>query len=57
MKGLNVVIVGKGSLVGSPLSKMLSNFPFYATVTSCDIFTKRLKDLTRDADILIAACG
>lgn len=57
MKGLNVVIVGKGSLVGSPLTKILSNFPFYGTVTSCDIFTKRLKDLTRDADMIIAACG
>lgn len=56
-KGLNVVILGKGSLVGSPLTKMLSSYPYYATVTACDLFTKDLKSLTKDADIIISACG
>lgn len=56
-KGLNVIILGKGSLVGTPLTKMLSNYPYYATVTSCDLFTRNVKALTRDADMVIAACG
>jgi 5,10-methylene-tetrahydrofolate dehydrogenase/methenyl tetrahydrofolate cyclohydrolase len=56
-KGLNVIIVGKGSLVGTPLAKILSSHPYYSTVTSCDLFTRNLKSLTKDADMVIAACG
>lgn len=36
---------------------MLSGYPYYATVTACDIFTEGIKDITRQADILISACG
>lgn len=38
-QGKNVAIIGKGSLVGFPLIKILQGYPYYATVTSCDIFT------------------
>jgi len=38
-EGKNIVIIGKGELVGAPLSKMLTSYPFYATVTTCDAFT------------------
>jgi methylenetetrahydrofolate dehydrogenase (NADP+)/methenyltetrahydrofolate cyclohydrolase len=56
-KGKKIVIVGKGALVGWPLMKILLNFPYYATVTACDIFTKNLKKFTKEADIITAACG
>lgn len=56
-EGKNIVIIGKGALVGQPLSRMLTSSPFYATVTLCDAFTHNLKAITRHADIIISACG
>lgn len=44
-------------MVGSPLIKILQGYPYYATVTACDIFTENIKEITRKADIVIAACG
>lgn len=52
-----MAIIGKGSLVGFPLIKILQGYPYYATVTACDIFTEDIKEITRKADIIIAACG
>ena len=43
--------------MGSPLIKILQNYPYYATVIACDIFTINIKEITRKADILISACG
>lgn len=56
-EGKNVIIVGKGPLVGAPLSSIMKSHPFYATVTNCDIFTENLSSKLKDADIIVAACG
>lgn len=55
MEGANVVIVGRGKLVGKPLiSLFLKN---NATVTVCHSKTKNLRDFTTKADILVVATG
>ena len=53
--GANVVIVGRGNIVGHPLSLALLNKN--ATVTVAHSKTKNLKDITKNADILISATG
>lgn len=57
--GKYVVILGRGSLVGKPLSVMLSQKQkgANATVTLCHTGTKDLPRFTREADILVAAMG
>ena len=55
VEGKNVVVIGKSTIVGLPLSLMLMNND--ATVTVCHIKTKNLKNHTKNADILFCACG
>lgn len=55
--GAHVVIVGRSNIVGRPLSILLSQKSSNATVTLCHTGTKNLCDITRTADILIAAAG
>ncbi len=55
LEGKNVVIVGRGEIVGKPLSLALENRN--ATVTLCHSKTTNLKMLTKEADILISAVG
>lgn len=55
ISGLNAVIVGRSTLVGKPLSLLLTKAD--ATVTLCHSKTRNLEMHTRQADILIAACG
>jgi len=55
LEGKEVVIVGKGKLVGRPLINVLLNEG--ATVTVCHSKTKDLKKHTIEADILISATG
>ena len=57
--GKHVVILGRGSLVGKPLSVMLSQKQkgANATVTLCHTRTKDLSSFTREADIIVAAMG
>ncbi len=55
VSGANVVIVGRGNIVGHPLSLALLNMN--ATVTVCHSFTKDLTKITKEADILICAVG
>jgi len=54
-KGLNAVVVGRGNLVGRPLSMLLLHR--HATVTICHSRTKDLGAETRRADILVVATG
>jgi methylenetetrahydrofolate dehydrogenase (NADP+)/methenyltetrahydrofolate cyclohydrolase len=56
-RGAYAVIVGRSNLVGRPLSILLSSKPHNATVTLCHTGTRDLAAFTRQADILIAACG
>jgi methylenetetrahydrofolate dehydrogenase (NADP+) / methenyltetrahydrofolate cyclohydrolase len=57
--GAEVVIVGRGALVGMPLSIMLAQKRprGNATVTVCHTATRDLAAHTRRADILVAAAG
>lgn len=55
VEGKNVVVVGRSNLVGKPISLLLTNNN--ATVTLCHSKTKNLKELTKNADILISAVG
>ncbi|HEV3474996.1 MAG TPA: tetrahydrofolate dehydrogenase/cyclohydrolase catalytic domain-containing protein [Actinomycetota bacterium] len=58
-KGAEVVVVGRGPLVGMPLSIMLAQKTprGNATVTLCHTATRDLASHTRRADILVAAAG
>ena len=53
--GKNVVILGRSNIVGKPLIHCCLNKN--ATVTTCHSKTKNIKDITKNADILISAIG
>jgi methylenetetrahydrofolate dehydrogenase (NADP+)/methenyltetrahydrofolate cyclohydrolase len=57
--GKSCVVVGRSNIVGKPISILLSRkgYPGDATVTVCHSRTINLKEITRQADILIAAMG
>lgn len=55
LTGKDVVIVGKGKLVGRPLINLMLKEG--ATVTVCHSKTEDLASHTKRADILISACG
>lgn len=55
IQGKNAVIIGRSNIVGKPLIQcMLKN---NATVTVCHSKTENIKEITKNADILIAALG
>jgi methylenetetrahydrofolate dehydrogenase (NADP+)/methenyltetrahydrofolate cyclohydrolase len=53
--GKRVVIVGASNLIGKPISLLMTRH--WATVTVCDMRTKPLADMTRQADILVSVTG
>lgn len=53
--GKQAVVIGRSLLVGRPTAWLL--IQKHATVTICHTHTKNLAQLTRQADIVIAACG
>lgn len=55
--GKNCVIVGRSNIVGRPLSVLMSQKAINATVTVAHSRTKDLKEVCRNADILVAALG
>ncbi len=55
LEGKRVVILGRSNVVGKPLSLML--LQKHATVTICHSHTQNLRELTQQADILVAAVG
>jgi methylenetetrahydrofolate dehydrogenase (NADP+)/methenyltetrahydrofolate cyclohydrolase len=57
--GKHCVIIGRSRTVGAPLSILMSrdSYPGNATVTLCHSHTQHLNELTRQADILVAAVG
>ena len=59
LKGKNVLVVGRSNIVGKPIATlmMLKGYPGDATVTVCHSHTKNLAEITRQADIIIAALG
>jgi len=58
-EGKNCVVVGRSTIVGTPVSILLSRNSKKAncTVTLCHSRTKNLKEICASADILIAAIG
>lgn len=58
-EGKHAVIIGRSAIVGTPMTLLLSRNanPGNCTVTMCHSRTKNLAELTRSADILIAAIG
>ncbi len=57
ISGKHVVVLGRSNIVGTPVSVMLSRKGIDATVTMCHTKTKNIEEITRQADILIAAVG
>lgn len=55
IEGKHVVVVGRSNIVGKPVGQLFLNEN--ATVTYCHSKTKNLKEITRQADILIVAVG
>lgn len=54
-EGKNAVILGRSNIVGKPLIQCMLNKN--ATVTVCHSRTKNIGEITKNADILIAAIG
>jgi methylenetetrahydrofolate dehydrogenase (NADP+)/methenyltetrahydrofolate cyclohydrolase len=57
--GAHAVVLGRSEIVGKPLANLLvqKGENANATVTVCHSRTKNLADITRQADILVAAIG
>lgn len=55
IEGKNAVIIGRSNIVGKPMLHCLLNKN--ATVTICHSRTKNLSEITKTADILVAAIG
>ena len=55
--GKNCVVIGRSNIVGRPVSILLSQKGMDATVTVIHSRTKYIKEIVRDADIIIAAIG
>ena len=58
-KGANCVVLGRSNIVGKPVASLMmqKGNPGNATVTVCHSATKNLKEVCREADIIIAALG
>ena len=55
LEGRNAVVLGRSTIVGKPMALLLLQRD--ATVTICHSKTARLAEVTRQADILVAAVG
>ena len=53
--GKNCVVIGRSNIVGKPMAMLLLDAS--GTVTVCHSKTENLADITRSADILVAAVG
>ncbi len=54
-KGKHCVIIGRSQIVGKPMAALM--LQRHATVTVCHSRTTNIKEITKQADILIAAVG
>ena len=54
-RGRHAVVIGRSNIVGKPMAMLL--LAADATVTVCHSRTENLADITRQADILVAAVG
>ena len=58
-KGANCVVLGRSNIVGKPVASLMMQkaIPGDATVTVCHSHTSNIKEICRNADIIIAALG
>lgn len=58
-RGKHCVVLGRSNIVGRPIANLLSqkSYPGDCTVTVCHSRTPNIPELTRQADIIIAALG
>lgn len=56
-EGKHAVVIGRSNIVGTPMAVLMSRKGVDATVTLCHSRTANLAEITRQADILIAAIG
>lgn len=58
-KGANCVVLGRSNIVGKPVATLMMQKaqPGDATVTVCHSGTRNIKEICRNADIIIAALG
>lgn len=57
LSGSKVLIIGRGTTVGRPLSILLSQKPIDSTITLAHSATTNLTELIKEADVVIAAIG
>lgn len=57
--GKSCVILGRSNIVGKPMASLMMQkaYPGNATVTVCHSASQNIKEITRQADIIIAAMG
>ncbi|MBO5099853.1 MAG: bifunctional methylenetetrahydrofolate dehydrogenase/methenyltetrahydrofolate cyclohydrolase FolD [Treponema sp.] len=55
--GKHAVVIGRSNIVGKPVSLLLARKETNCTVTICHTGTKNMAEITKQADILIAASG
>lgn len=55
--GKHAVVIGRSNIVGKPVSILLARKDVNCTVTMCHTGTKKLAEITRQADILVVASG
>ena len=58
-KGMNAVVIGRSNIVGRPMSILLSGAtnPGNCTVTLCHSQTKNISEISKGADLIVAALG
>lgn len=58
-RGKHAVVLGRSNIVGKPMASLLlqKSEPGNCTVTVCHSATSNIKDICREADIIIAALG
>ena len=58
-KGANCVVLGRSNIVGKPVASLMMQkaTPGDATVTVCHSHTNNIREICRNADIIIAALG
>lgn len=55
IEGMRAVVIGRSRLVGNPVARLLQDKN--ATVTICHSRTQNLSEITKQCDIVVAACG
>lgn len=55
LTGEHILVIGRSSLVGRPMAQLMLNAN--ATVTIAHSYTKNLKEIAQNADIIISAAG